>query len=148
MIATNPCILLVEDEPDDIFLVQRAFSKAAMSCRIETCTDGEQAIAYLSGSGEFADRKRFPFPELMLLDLKLPRKSGLEVLSWLRLQPGKCRRLPVVLLTSSRQLGDVNRAYEIGANSYLVKPVGFENLVALVRNLNSYWLVMNEKPEL
>ena len=86
-------------------------------------------------------------PVLMLLDLKLPRKSGLEVLAWVREQAG-LKRLPVVVLTSSRETTDINRAYDLGANSYLVKPVGFENLFELAKSLNMYWLMLNEEPNL
>ena len=143
----QPCILLVEDEPNDVFLIQRAFNKANLLPALQTVSDGEQAIAYLSGQESYADRERFPMPRLILLDLKLPRKSGLEVLSWLRTQNGPHKRVPVIMLTSSRQASDINRAYDLGANSYLVKPVAFEDLLEMVRSLNLYWLVMNERPE-
>ena len=109
--------------------------------------NGEDAVAYLAGEGEYADRGRFPLPVLVLLDLKLPRKSGHEVLAWLREQPG-LKRLPVAVLTSSRESADVNRAYDLRANSYLVKPVSFENLVEMVRALDVSWLILNEAPEM
>ncbi len=140
-------ILLVEDSPDDALLIQRAFRKANLANPVQLAQDGEEAVAYLSGAPPFEDRARFPLPVFMLLDLKLPRRSGLEVLEWLRQRPD-VKRLPVVVLTSSRETVDVNRAYDLGVNSYLTKPVGFEALLEMVKNVNLYWLVMNEPPEI
>ena len=140
-------ILLAEDDPNDILLVQRAFEKSNITTPLHIVRDGEEAVAYLSGERDFANRERHPLPVLLLMDLKMPRKSGLEVLEWLRQQPG-LRRLPVVVLTSSNQSPDINRAYDLGANSYLVKPAGFDSLLELVKSLNVYWLILNEKPEL
>ncbi|HEX2222963.1 MAG TPA: response regulator [Thermoanaerobaculia bacterium] len=139
-------ILLVEDNPDDALLLQRAFRKLGDESRIRVLNNGENALAYLAGEGDYADRVRFPLPDLMLLDLKLPRRSGFEVLEWLRGQPG-LRRLPVVVLTGSREAADVERAADLGANSYLVKPVGFEALLELVAAFQSYWR-LNEWPGL
>ncbi len=140
-------ILLVEDSPDDALLIQRAFRKANLANPVELVRDGEDAVTYLSGAAPYEDRERFPLPVFMLLDLKLPRRSGLEVLAWVREQPA-LRRLPVVVLTSSRESVDVNRAYDLGVNSYLTKPVGFEALIEMVKNVNLYWLVLNENTEL
>ena len=140
-------ILLVEDSPDDALLIQRAFRKANLANPVQLVQDGEEAVAYLSGAPPFEDRARFPLPVFMLLDLKLPRRSGLEVLEWLR-QRSDIKRLPVVVLTSSRETVDVNRAYDLGVNSYLTKPVGFEALLEMVKNVNLYWLVLNERPEI
>lgn len=140
-------VLLVEDDPNDVLLIRRAFRKSDVANPIQVVGDGEEAIAYLSGRGPYADRERYPLPVLLLLDLKLPRKSGFEVLEWLRQQPG-LKRLPVVVLTSSAETPDVNRAYDLGANSYLVKPVRFEGLLRMVQTLNLYWLIINEKPDL
>jgi CheY-like chemotaxis protein len=145
--ATASPILLVEDSPDDALLIQRAFRKANLANPVQLVRDGEEAVAYLSGAAPYDDRGRFPLPVFMLLDLKLPRRSGLEVLAWLR-QESAVRRLPVVVLTSSRESVDVNRAYDLGVNSYLTKPVGFEALMEMVKNVNLYWLVLNESPEL
>ena len=139
-------ILLVEDDPNDVLLTQRAFHQAGRGAVLHVVTDGEAALAYLGGRNGYADRGRFPLPTLMLLDLKLPRKSGHEVLAWLRAQPG-LRRLPVVMLTSSRESADVNRAYDLGANSYMVKPVAFEALFDLAEKLNLYWLLTNHPPQ-
>lgn len=140
-------ILLVEDSPDDALLIQRAFRKANLANPVQLVRDGEEAVAYLSGAAPYEDRDRHPLPVFMLLDLKLPRRSGLEVLAWLR-QESSLKRLPVVVLTSSRESVDVNRAYDLGVNSYLTKPVGFEALLEMVTNVNLYWLVLNQHPEL
>jgi CheY-like chemotaxis protein len=140
-------VLLVEDDPDDVLLTQRAFRKLGSQIPVHVVGDGEQAVAYLEGQGSYADRASHPLPDLLLLDLKLPRRSGFEVLEWLRRQPG-LRRLPVVVLTGSREITDVDRALDLGANSYLTKPVGLDALVEIVRLLDLYWLTLNEKPNL
>ena len=138
-------VLFVEDDPNDVALTQRAFEQAGFVNPLHVVADGEQAIGYLAGEGRYADRARYPLPILILLDLKLPRVSGFEVLTWLREAPG-VRRLPVVVLTSSGQSPDISRAYDVGANSYLVKPVGFERLQELVRTLGLYWIMTNHGP--
>lgn len=140
-------ILLVEDDPNDVLLVERAFRRANIANPISVVRDGEAAIAYLEGSGKYANREEHPFPVVILLDLKLPRKSGLEVLAWLK-SKHLLKRLPVVILTSSRESADVNKAYDLGVNSYLVKPVTFDSLIELVKHLGLYWVIMNEKPEI
>ena len=147
MRVRDDVILLAEDDPNDVLLIQRAFQRNHVANPVQVVRDGEEALAYLSGQAPFADRERHPLPVLMLMDLKMPRKSGLEVLAWVRHQPG-LKRLPIVVLTSSNQGPDINRAYELGANSYLVKPAGFDSLLELVKNLDMYWLILNEKPEL
>ncbi len=139
-------ILLVEDNPDDVALFKRAVHKAALDYPLQVVGDGEAAIAYLSGEGLYADRGNHPLPRLVLLDLKLRRKSGHEVLEWLRAQP-EVRHLPVVVLTTSREISDINRAYDHYANSCLVKPFSFDGLLDMVRTLHSYWLKMNETAE-
>lgn len=139
-------ILLVEDNLDDVALFKRAMLKAALAYPLQVVGDGEAAIAYLSGDGRYADRVSHPLPRLVLLDLKLPRKSGHEVLEWLRSQP-ELRRTPVVVLTTSREIIDINRAYDHCANSYLVKPFSFDGLIDMVRTLHSYWMKMNETAE-
>lgn len=140
-------ILLVEDDPNDVLLVQRAFRKGNLSAAVHVTTDGQQAEDYLAGRDGYADRGAHPLPSLVLLDLKLPRKSGHELLAWLREQP-LLKRLPVVVLTSSRESPDITRAYELGANSYLVKPVAFDDLVELMKRLNFYWRLTNQPPPL
>ncbi len=139
-------ILLAEDNATDALMVQRAFRKAHLLNPVQVVDDGDKAVAYLSGQGIYADRQKYPLPVLLLLDLKLPRRSGLEVLEWLRQQEG-LKRLPVIVLTSSKESSDVNRAYDLGANSYLVKPVDFDPLLEMVKTLGLYWVVMNQKPE-
>ena len=138
-------ILLAEDDPNDVILFQRAMERASLSAdSLKVVRDGEKAISYLSGQGIYADRDLYPLPALLLLDLKMPRKSGPEVLSWLRKQP-QLRYLIVVFLTSSDSAEDVRLAYEAGANSYLVKPVEFTEMVEMIRNVSYYWLELNEK---
>lgn len=139
-------ILLVEDDPNDQLLIRRAFGKAKLVNPLRVVSDGDAAVAYLGGEGAYADRQAHPLPSLMLLDLKLPRRSGLEVLAWLRAQPAPLGRTPVVVLTSSREHDDVGRAYDLGANSYLVKPVDFEGLFEMIRTAGLYWTVLNEGP--
>ncbi|HJQ67160.1 MAG TPA: response regulator [Gemmatimonadales bacterium] len=144
---TRPVILIVEDDPNDVLLIQRAFKKANILVPLRTVNHGDEAVAYLGGEGTYADRGQYPEPILVLLDLKLPRRSGLEVLEWIRAQ-SRLRRLPVVVLTSSKETDDINRAYDRGANSYLVKPVGFDSLLELVKSLEMYWLTLNQRPEI
>lgn len=145
--ADHEVILLVEDNPRDVILVQRAFNKANVSPLLQVVSDGDKAVAYLAGEDPYHDRVQYPLPILMLLDLKLPRRSGAEVLMWLKQQPG-LRRLPVVVLTASREYADVNRIYDLGANAYIVKPVAFDSLVEIVKALNLHWLIFNENPSL
>lgn len=143
-LATQP-ILLVEDEENDVMLLQRAFRRSGMLNPLQVVRHGDDAVAYLEGTGEYADRAKYPLPVLVLLDLKLPRRTGLEVLEWVKERAG-VRKIPIVVLTSSKNDTDVDRAYELGANSYLVKPVSFETLLELVKSLELYWLVLNERP--
>ena len=138
-------VMLVEDDPNDVALTELAFERARFGNPLQVVSDGEQAIAYLDAKAPYTDRGRFPIPILVLLDLKLPRRSGFEVLAWIRSTP-ILRRLPVVVLTSSAQSPDIDRAYDAGANSYLVKPVAFENLLGLVQTLGLYWITTNEGP--
>ena len=139
-------ILLVEDEPDDVKHIERAFRKAKLANPLQVVNDGDAAVAYLKGEPPYDDRSRYPLPTLMLLDLKLPRRSGLEVLTWIREQP-QLKRLPVVILTSSRERNDVNSAYDRYVSSYLVKPVAFDALLELMQSVNMYWILCNEKPD-
>jgi CheY-like chemotaxis protein len=139
-------VLVVEDNPDDVFFIERAFAESGTAAALQVVEDGEKAIAYLSGRAPFADRGLYPLPSLILLDLKLPRVPGLNVLSWVRKQPALARML-VVILTSSREAVDINRAYELGANSYLVKPVSSADLADLIKSVDHYWLGLNEGPD-
>jgi CheY-like chemotaxis protein len=142
----NRNVLIIDDDLNDVLLLQRAFQKARLSDGLYFVKDGEEAVAYLSGQGNYANREQHPLPALILLDLKMPRKSGLEVLEWIRQQPA-LKRLIVVMLTSSNQSSDVNRAYDLGANSYLMKPAGYATLSQLVKCVDQYWLDLNERPE-
>lgn len=139
-------ILLVEDDPDDVFFLREAFKKADMAGALRVARDGEEAVAYLLGQGAFADRRLYPPPALVLLDLKLPRKSGLEVLEWRRGQPGTAL-IPVVVLTSSVSEADVRRAYELGANAYLVKPIESGAQEEMVEAIRRFWLGLNKLPD-
>ncbi len=145
MSAPQFTILHVEDDPNDVLLVQRALKKTNAPANILSVSDGDRALSYLAGQQEYANRDQFPFPQLVLLDLKMPRKSGMEVLAWVRSQPA-LKRLLVVVFTSSKHDQDINRAYELGANSYLVKPVGFEELVGTMKEIHHYWGTLNQCP--
>jgi CheY-like chemotaxis protein len=136
-------ILHVEDDPNDVLLVNRAIQKTSAATVLRSVSDGDQALAYLSGIDAFARRDEHPLPNLVLLDLKMPRKSGLEVLTWIREQP-TLKRMVVVIFTSSKHDHDINRAYELGANSYLVKPVGFEALQETMKQIQHYWGKLNQ----
>jgi CheY-like chemotaxis protein len=139
--------LLVEDSHADVLLIRRAVAKTGADVKLKVVSDGDAAVDYLEGDGIYADRDQYPLPDVVLLDLKLPRRSGFEVLEWLRRQP-RLKRLPVAVLTSSRHTTDIDRAYDLGANSYLVKPVEFQALVDLMKAVDLYWSVLNEPPSL
>ena len=140
-------ILHVEDDPNDVLLVNRAIKKVNSSMVVRSVGDGDQALAYLSGANGYANREEHPVPHLILLDLKMPRKSGLEVLAWIR-QQASLKRMVVIIFTSSKHDHDINRAYELGANSYLVKPVGFEALQETMKQVDQYWARINQAPTL
>ncbi len=144
----RPTILYVEDDSNDILLFQHAFQRAGSigACNLQIIGDSEEAIAYFAGNGKFSDRARFPLPELVLLDLKMPRLNGFELLAWIRGEP-TFRRLPVIILSSSNHTLDISRAYDAGANSYLVKPIDFTALVELARSVCQYWLTLNHAPD-
>lgn len=143
----NNVILHVEDDPNDVFLVELAFRKAKTDSVLKVVNDGEQAIKYLNGEGDYSNRENHPFPAVVLLDIKLPRKSGLEVLAWTRAQSRpEVRRLPVLMLTSSNQPTDIDSAYDLGVNSYLVKPGDLSVLSELAKTIAQYWLDLNMKP--
>jgi CheY-like chemotaxis protein len=139
-------ILLVEDEEDDVLLIKRAFSQASIFNPLFVVWNGEEAINYLKGTGKYANRAEYPLPDLLLLDLKMPRVDGFQVLKWIRQQPG-LKSLRILVLTSSDQIRDANRAYQLGANSFLVKPLDFENVIELSRLIWNFWLVASKTPE-
>ena len=128
-------ILLVENSEDDIILITRAFERAGLKHRIQAVTSGLDAIAYLKGEVPYIDRLKYPFPDLVLLDIKMPLTDGFDVLRWIRRQPAFAK-LCVVMLTSSDEIQDVNLAYQLGANSFLVKPLDFWNAAELCRSLD------------
>ncbi|HEV2393615.1 MAG TPA: response regulator [Verrucomicrobiae bacterium] len=138
--------LLVDDSEDDVILIRRAFAKGNILNPLQVVRSGDEAIAYFKGEGKYANRLEFPLPELVLLDLKMPGKSGFDVLTWVRQQPS-LKALRIVVLTSSNEIRDVNLAYQLGANSFLVKPVDFDRFVEISQALRGYWLWMSKAPE-
>lgn len=138
-------ILLVEDNPSDVGLTKRAFEKYYISNELVVAEDGQEAIDYLFGTGTHAGREITDLPAVVLLDLKLPKLNGLEVLRRIRGHP-QTKRLPVVILTTSREEEDINESYDLGANSYIRKPVDFQQFAEALRQLGLYWLVLNEPP--
>jgi len=139
------CILLVEDNRMDIELTLDAFREARLKNTIQVVQNGQEALDYLLGNGKFADRASYPMPNLILLDLKLPGIDGFEVLRKIKSTP-LLKRLPVVILTSSKEEGDRALSYDTGANSYLVKPVSFDGFLGVVREVSNYWLTLNVAP--
>ncbi len=138
-------ILLAEDNEDDVFLMRRALVKARVPNPLQVVSDGEQVLAYLKGHGQYSDRDQYPFPALLLLDIKMPRMNGLETLSLIRNDP-ELKRLVVIILTSSNQEQDINQAFDLRANSYLVKPPNTEGMVAALGKFKDYWLGLNQYP--
>jgi CheY-like chemotaxis protein len=144
--AEHAVILLAEDEEDYVLLIRHAFSQANIPNPLHVVWNGQEAIAYLKGEGKYSNRDEYPLPDLMLLDLKMPRVNGFEVLKWLRVQPGLAP-LRVLVLTSSEELRDVNEAYRLGANSFLVKPLDFQDFTQLSRLISDFWLKASKAPE-
>jgi two-component system, response regulator len=138
-------ILLVEDNADDEALTLRALQRNNITNKVVVARDGVEAVDYLFGSGLYAGRDPNDLPQIVLLDLKLPKLDGFEVLTRLRAD-ARTKRLPIVILTSSKEQQDIVHGYGLGANSYVRKPVDFEQFVEAVRQLGLYWLVLNEKP--
>lgn len=138
-------ILLVEDNPDDVELTLETLKANRISNRVEVARDGAEALALLYDENGLAARGRHALPRLVLLDLKLPKVGGLEVLERLRADP-RTSTIPVVVLTSSREDPDVAASYRLGANSYIVKPVEFDRFIVTIRELGFYWLIVNEPP--
>ncbi len=145
MTTDSRVILLVEDNPSDVALTERALAKAHIANELVVVEDGQEALDYLWGEGAYAGRDASNLPALMLLDLKLPRLPGLEVLRRLRADP-RSRRVPVVILTTSKEQQDLATGYDLGANSFVRKPVDFKQFATAVSQLGLYWLVLNEGP--
>ena len=141
-------VLLVEDDLTDIFLVKRAFQIAQIPTPLQVATDGLEAIAYLKGEGKYADRQMHPLPQLIVMDIKMPRKTGFEVLEWVKGHGRPLRRIPIVIVSSSDNPADINRAYELGANAYMVKPVDYRAVEHLFHSITQYWGLECAKPEL
>jgi len=139
-------LLLVEDNPEDLELTLRALRKANLSHCVQVCRDGAEAVDYVFAQGTYSDRDVASVPKVILLDLKLPKLDGLEVLRRLRGDP-RTKTTPVVVLTSSKEQRDVVESYRLGVNSYIVKPVNFEGFSNAIRDLGLYWLLLNLPPE-
>jgi two-component system response regulator len=145
VISEEHVILLVEDNPDDVELTRRAFDKCNILNTLVVAGDGEEALGYLFREGKHADRDATLSPHMVLLDLNLPKVNGLEVLRRLRADP-RTKRLPVVVLTTSVEERDIIESYDLGANSYVRKPVDFAQFLEAARQLGLYWLVLNKRP--
>lgn len=137
-------ILVAEDSEDDRFILAEAMRAARISNPVQFVNDGRQAVAYLSGTEPFTDREKHPLPALVILDFKMPFMNGLEVLAWIR--SSDHRRLPVIILSASALPGDIERAYDLHVNSYVMKPSTLDSLVSLMRALSGYWVEFNEFP--
>src|SRR5258705_2940594 len=142
---SQPIILLAEDNEADVVLLERAFEHLGVDVLLHVVQNGEQAIAYLQGEGKYQRREEFPLPDLLLLDLKMPLANGFEVIEWVRAQP-RLAGLRIVVLTTSEQLRDIDRAHRLGANSFLVKPVSFDEFKETVRTLCDYLLGLSRMP--
>jgi CheY-like chemotaxis protein len=140
-------ILLVEDETTDAMLLLRGFQKAEVLNPVVHLTNGDEALAYLAGIREYANRTQYPLPALILLDLKLPGMTGIQLLQWMRVQ-GEIRRIPVVVLTNDDNPDTIDAAYDLGANSYLVKPGNSADIGRMVQAIQRYWVKLNEPPQL
>ena len=138
-------VLLVEDNPDDVDLALFAFKKSNFGNRVHVVRDGAEALEYIFSTGAYANRKNEQTPRLILLDLKLPKVDGLEVLRRVK-SDSRTKNTPVVMMTSSREENDLVASYSLGVNSYIVKPVDFQQFVEAARTLGLYWLLLNEPP--
>ena len=131
-------ILVAEDDPNDTLLLKRAFKKNGVEMPVHVCADGEEAMEYLRGVGKYADREQYPFPRVLITDLKMPRCSGFDLLGWLRDHP-ECNLIPKIVLSASAEEQDVVKAYQLGANCYFQKPSTFDGLCEVVRLAHTFW---------
>lgn len=138
-------VLLVEDDENDVFFLQRAFDAAEVPNPLHIVVDGQEAIDHLAGAGKYSDRNQYPIPCLLILDLKMPRKTGMEVLQWKREHP-ILNYLPTIVLSSSAHRYDIERAYRLGAHAFVVKPPSTEARTALARFIKGFWLEFNQPP--
>lgn len=143
--AEHPTILLAEDDDNDVFFFVRAVRETSIANRLCIVRDGQETIDYLAGRGKYADRAAHPLPCLLVLDLKMPRKTGMEVLQWLQ-GDHSLRSIPVMVFSSSAQPEDIDRAYGFGANAFVVKPVSLESRAELARLIDAFWLKFNQPP--
>jgi two-component system, response regulator len=139
-------ILLVEDDPNDVELTMRALQKHHLANKVFVVTDGAEALDFLFGMEKYAERERLPNPKVIFLDLKLPKIDGIEVLRRIKLDE-RTKTIPVVVLTSSQEERDIVNSYDLGVNSYIVKPVEFESFIQAVADLGFYWLLLNKRPQ-
>jgi CheY-like chemotaxis protein len=135
----RPLILLFEDDDNDVLLMQRALKKAAIESPVIVVRDGQEGIDYMEGSGKYHNRSYYSLPDIIILDLKMPRKTGLEFLEWMQAHP-KLRVIPTILLSSSKEDSDISKAYDLGVNTYFVKPCCFAESVELVKAMQQYWI--------
>jgi CheY-like chemotaxis protein len=142
---THPVVLVAEDNENDLFMLQRAFIQIGFNTPVQYVRDGEQTIAYLAGREHFANREEYPLPCLLLLDLKMPRKNGFDVLAWIREQP-MLANLRTVVLTTSDDISEINRAYQLGASSFLTKPLNFNEFKDTIQAVYNYWTSLNKPP--
>ncbi len=133
-------ILVADDDENDVFFLRRALERAGVGSRLFVAHDGQEAIEYLEGANPYSNRAQYPFPALLLLDLKMPRMDGFDVLAWMHQRP-ECGELAVVVLSSSFQEDDIRKARQLGADDYQIKPSDFQKLVELIRNLHTRWLL-------
>jgi len=141
----NYTILLVEDDENDAMLLRMAFERNSIANPVQWVKDGLEAVAYLNGDGIYSDRAKYPFPEVLLLDLKMPRMTGLELLAWIAEHP-EFKVIPTIIMTSSKQELDIESAYKLGANTYMTKPIAFDQLAQMVKLTHEYW-AMSAKPK-
>jgi len=143
----RPTLLIVEDNDDDIFFIDRIFKQLGARCELRFARDGIEAIEYLSGKGNFSDRSKNPMPTIILMDLKMPRMNGFEVLEWMHQQP-EIKLIPTIVVTSSTLQEDVTRAYRLGANAVMNKPVDKDSLMQMLKTFHVYWTDFVEMPEI